>query len=524
LEEGIGMTRFPRSSGVLLHLTSLPGDYGVGDLGDSAYRFVDFLCQAGQQIWQILPLGPTIQCNSPYSCYSAFAGNPLLISPELLTKEDLLGQQDLRSLPQSGFSSQADYEAATKIKRRMLELAYKRFRTSGSCMISDDYEAFCTVQQWWLSDFALFAALLRRFGHDGWSNWDVGLATRDRLTMNRYRKELEYEIQLQQFAQYLFFKQWHQLRDYANRRGIRLFGDMPIFVSHGSADVWANQQLFNLDQHGRPNVVAGVPPDYFSESGQLWGNPLYRWDRLAQSDYRWWIQRIRSAFQLYDMLRIDHFRGFEAYWEVPADARTAVSGRWVKGPGRQLFESVQRVLGQLPIVAEDLGLITDEVHQLREEYDFPGMRVLQFGFDSVEDTFHRPESFPINSVAYTGTHDNETIVGWYQGRQKSKVESTKTDVLDQYLSADTEENSVHWQLITMLLNSASHTAIVPMQDLLGLGNQARMNMPGLAHGNWGWRMHADQMSDQLAQSLRVVTECSSRLQSDEITVSTASSH
>jgi 4-alpha-glucanotransferase len=503
---------FPRSSGILLHVTSLPSEFGIGDMGQGAFRFVDFLVEAGQQIWQMLPLSPTIQCNSPYSSYSAFAGNPLLISPTKLVQDGFLLASDLQELGQLPCQAQVDFEGAAALKQSMLGKAYERFRVSQVCEAFDDFEAYCTTQQWWLNDFALFASLIRQFGNDNWVTWDSGLVQRRPDALAHWRKALERDIEREQFTQYLFSLQWQNLKDYANSRGVRLFGDMPIFVSHGSADVWANQQLFSLDENGQRTVVAGVPPDYFSETGQLWGNPLYRWERLAETNYRWWVQRIRSAFEMYDMLRIDHFRGFEAYWEVAASATTAVNGRWVKGPGAKLFDAIRQQLGELAIVAEDLGLITDEVHQLRDQFEFPGMRVLQFGFDSEKDTFHRPEFFPTNSVAYTGTHDNDTIMGWYQARQQAKIQSNQRDLLDKYLSADTEASSVHWQLINMVMGSASHTAIVPMQDVLGLGNESRMNVPGLAQGNWGWRLQAEQLNEYFAKSMRELTDHSGRLQ------------
>jgi 4-alpha-glucanotransferase len=481
-------------------------------MGDAAYRFVDFLVESGQQIWQLLPLSPTIQCNSPYSSYSAFAGNQLLISPTRLVKDGFLTEGDLVELGELPIRQSVDFESASALKSKMLSIAFERFKNSEACTTIDDWEAFCTTQQWWLNDFALFAALIRHFGNDNWITWEAGLVQRDREVLSQWRRKLEREIEKEQFSQYLFFRQWYQLKEYANVRGVRMFGDMPIFVSHGSADVWANQNLFELDNLGRRTVVAGVPPDYFSETGQLWGNPLYRWDRLAETDYRWWVQRIRAAFEMYDILRIDHFRGFEAYWEVDASAKTAIDGRWVKGPGSKLFNAIRRQLGELAIVAEDLGLITDEVHQLRDEFDFPGMRVLQFGFDSVKDGFHRPENFPANSVAYTGTHDNDTIVGWYLGRKKANLATGNRDLLDKYLSSDTQTSSVHWQLLNMVFNSASHTAIAPMQDILGLGNEARMNLPGEAQGNWGWRLQAEQINETLTTHLRLITEHAGRTQ------------
>lgn len=506
------MTLFPRSSGVLLHITSLPGPYGVGDLGESARRFVDFLAEAGQQVWQVLPLSPTIQCNSPYSSYSAFAGNPLLISPTELVADGFLTQEDLEGIAELPCSPTADFEAAASLKRTFLDLAFERFRHSQACEEIDEFESFCTLQQWWLRDFALFSALIQHYGNDCWDRWDEGLVHRDSESLAQWRQILAPSIEREQFVQYLFFLQWKKLKEYAHARHVRMFGDMPIFVSRGSADVWANQNLFCLNDEGYPTAVAGVPPDYFSEDGQLWGNPLYRWDRIKETGYRWWIQRFRTAFELYDLLRIDHFRGFEAYWEVPAGASTARSGKWVAGPGTDLFNAAKRQLGELAIVAEDLGMITEEVHAMRDALGFPGMRVLQFGFDSVTDSYHRPESYPPNSIAYTGTHDNDTVVGWFQQRRLNSMHSGKRDLLDRYLSADTREDSIHWQLMAMVFNSASHTAIVPMQDVLGLGNSARMNLPGMAQGNWQWRLLPEQLEDSLAAQLRVLTEHSRRLQ------------
>jgi 4-alpha-glucanotransferase len=502
---------FPRSAGVLMHVTSLPSPFGIGDLGESAVRFIDFLVEAGQQIWQVLPLSPTIQCDSPYSSNSAFAGNPLLISPTELVKDGWLTRRELEGFGTLDASSRVDFPSVAAFKHRILTAAFENFRASSVCEQIDDFEAFCTQEQWWLRDFSLFAALIQHYGHDNWRSWDPGLVHREIRALGHWRETLSREIERQQFEQYLFDRQWKRLKEVANQRGIRLFGDMPIFVSLGSADVWAHQDLFYLDRDGKPSVVAGVPPDYFSETGQLWGNPLYRWDRLKETGYQWWIQRIGAAFRRCDLLRIDHFRGFEAYWEVPAEAKTAVNGRWVPGPGAALFEAVQQRLGDLAIVAEDLGMITEEVHRLRDRLGFPGMRVLQFGFDSADDVFHRPESYPENSVAYTGTHDNDTLLGWYQQRQKAKRQTATTDLLDHYLSADTTRDTVHWQLMTMVFNSASHTAIVPMQDVLGLGNESRMNRPGTAHGNWGWRLLPEQLSDQAAAGLRVIAEHSGRL-------------
>ncbi len=516
------MSRFDRASGVLLHITSLPGEFGVGDLGPDAYRFVDFLAAAGQRIWQILPLGPTTRGDSPYSCYSAFAGNPLLISPRLLVRDGLLSDADLQPYVQAaqtpavasgtgnlaaGNFAAADYESARRCKAELLKLAFANFLARSACTQFDEFEAFCTEQRWWLDDFAMFSALMKHFSTDNWCAWESALVSRQPAAMIHWRNELAKPIEFEQFVQFIFRRQWNGLRSYAQAHGVKFFGDMPIFVAHGSSDVWAHQRLFWLEPNGAPQLVAGVPPDYFSKTGQLWGNPLYNWDVLAKTNYGWWTQRFRNAFELYDLLRIDHFRGFEAYWEIPATAKTAVVGRWAPGPGAAPFEAAERVLGELPIVAEDLGMITDAVHVLRDELDFPGMRVLQFGFDSEHDTFHRPEAYPIHSAAYTGTHDNSTILGWYLGRQQDKG----PDILDRYLQDPKQSGMpIHWQLISMVLRSLSELAIIPLQDVLGLDDRARMNVPGQADGNWRWRYCADDLNPDIVDRLRIITLASDR--------------
>ncbi len=497
------MSRFERAAGVLLHITSLPSDFGVGDLGQNALSFVDFLQASGQRIWQILPLGPTTLGDSPYSCYSAFAGNPLLICPRLLVRQGLLSESELAPFVGSQAAAQlADYGAARRCKSQLLERAFQNFLSCTKCEQFDEFESFCTQQKWWLDDFALFSALMKHFQTDEWCRWEPALVLRDRATLAVWREKLAKQIEYEQFVQFVFRQQWNGLKNYAAAKGIKLFGDMPIFVAHGSSDVWANQQLFWLEANGKSKLVAGVPPDYFSETGQLWGNPLYNWDALAATNYQWWTQRFRNAFELYDILRIDHFRGFEAYWEIPATAKTAITGRWAPGPGAAPFRAAERVLGELPIVAEDLGMITDAVHELRDDLEFPGMRVLQFGFDAENDTFHRPESFPLHSAAYTGTHDNSTIMGWYLDRKKSKSE----DILDRYLQDPAQSGMpIHWQLISMILRSRSELAIVPLQDILGLDDRARMNIPGKADGNWLWRFRGQDLTLDIADRLRVIT-------------------
>jgi 4-alpha-glucanotransferase len=503
---------FPRASGILLHVTSLPSEYGIGDLGPDSFRFVDFLQAAGQSIWQILPLGPTLRGNSPYSCYSAFAANPLLISPRRLVDDGWLSEKDLhRGLgtdPASRFSaSEVDYSAVTEFKWALLQRAFDRFDETSEDGQLHELERFCDLHRNWLDDFALFAALMKHFGTDQWCHWKTELVGREPEALASWRERLARQFRFEQFVQFLLFKQWAGLKAYAHQCGVRLFGDMPIFVAHGSADVWAHQDLFWLDQQGQPTVVAGVPPDYFSSTGQLWGNPLYRWDRLKEHDYRWWTQRFRAAFDMFDMLRIDHFRGFEAYWEVPAKAKTAISGKWVKGPGAEPFHYATAEIGDLPIIAEDLGLITEEVHQLRDELGYPGMRVLQFGFDDEQDDYHRPESYPENSVAYTGTHDNQTLISWHRDRKSRK--RSGGDILDRYLAPGSSQ-PVHIQLIELVLNSAAQSVVIPMQDLLGLDNSARMNTPGQAEGNWRWRVTYDQLSSDVQHQLHSLAASADR--------------
>lgn len=505
---------FPRSSGILLHVTSLPGDGGVGDLGRGAYAFLDFLESARQSLWQLLPLGPPAKGNSPYSCYSAFAGNSLLIDVEGLVDLQLVSAEQLAQARHDAADTAeahaanavADFERARRYKMPLIAEAFRCLQASADHPLREPLDRFRSENQSWLADFALFSALATEFGDTDWTRWERNLVCREPSALQRWRDELADEIALIEFTQFLFRMQYDRLKSEANQRGIQLFGDMPIFVARESADVWANQQIFALDESGNPSVVAGVPPDYFSETGQLWGNPLYDWEELRKTDFRWWIDRFRAAFRDFDILRLDHFRGFEAYWEVPADAETAVDGRWVDGPRDGLFAAVGAALGELPIIAEDLGMITDEVHALRDRLGFPGMRVMQFGFDQEHDVFHRPDHFPQHSVAYTGTHDNDTIIGWYNARG-----GDSDPILSRFLQAPEECGlPIHWQLIQLVLNSAADTAIIPMQDLLGLDTNARMNIPGQATGNWTWRCAANAFAPETAQHLAQLTIDSGR--------------
>ncbi|MFP3897842.1 MAG: 4-alpha-glucanotransferase [Dehalococcoidia bacterium] len=482
---------FPRASGILLHPTSLPGGSGIGDLGREAYHFADFLADSGQRLWQVLPLGPTGYGNSPYQCPSVFAGNPLLISLERLVEDGLLKPADLKSGP-SFPEDRVDYDSVTEFKLPLLRKASGAFHKKGAPGERERFEAFCRQHSSWLETYSLFMALKEAQGLAAWNTWEEDIRRRQPQSIRRWRERLGPEIRHHEFHQYQFFKQWSELKRYCNERGIRLIGDLPIFVALESAEVWSHPEMFYLDSGGRPTVVAGVPPDYFSATGQLWGNPLYRWDVIAGDGYTWWIERFRATRALVDIIRLDHFRGFEKYWEVPGTDTTAMNGRWVSGPGIELFRAVQEALGNLPIIAEDLGVITPEVDALRDQLGFPGMRVLQFAFgtDPKADDY-RPHNYPRHCVVYTGTHDNNTTIGWFQGIRaddttQSKEEKRKErEIALKYLGTDGHE--LNWDFIRLAFMSVADTAIVPMQDVLGLGSEARMNCPGTTEGNWRWR-------------------------------------
>ncbi len=493
---------FPRASGILLHPTSLPGPWGIGDLGSAAYQFVDFLTAAGQQLWQILPLGPTGYGDSPYQCFSAFAGNPLLVSFEPLINAGLLNYDEIAAAAQpygaALNSNQIDYGAVMHFKLPLLRESFTRMRAGGAPQLAEQFAAFCSANAGWLDDYALFMAL--KAAHDGasWSNWEPELRTRKAAALRQASKDLAEPIVLQQYLQFLFFAQWTPLKAYANERGITIIGDAPIFVAYDSADVWANPKLFFLDAEGLPTVVAGVPPDYFSATGQLWGNPLYRWDRMADAGYAWWIARLRQTLSTVDILRLDHFRGFEAYWEVPASEATAINGRWVKGPGAALFSGLRDALGDLPIIAEDLGLITPEVDALRAAFDLPGMKVLQFAFGDNATNMYLPHNYEQSTVVYTGTHDNDTTIGWFHTAPQHERENVQ-----RYLGRDGRD--IAWDLIRLAQMSVADMAVFPLQDVLRLDGHARMNTPGRADSNWTWRYTADQLNDGLAFGLRVLT-------------------
>ena len=494
-----------RASGILLHPTSLPGGHGIGDLGDWAFRFADFLADSGQRLWQMLPLGPPAVANSPYKACSSMAGNPLLISLDRLEKEGLLAHTDLEAAPSLPAAS-VDFEAVAGFKWPLLERAANAFFTRKPAALVEEYERFCSGRKFWLDPYAEFAAL--RDGHGGkpWTRWD------------RRRKPDPGRVALHRFVQFAFHRQWQSLKEYCHGRGVRLIGDLPIFVAHDSADVWGNPELFNLDEHGHPQAVAGVPPDYFSATGQLWGNPLYRWDVMERTDYRWWIHRIRSMFEQADWVRIDHFRGFEKFYEIPAGSTTAAHGRWVEGPGDRIFAALAKEFGSLPFIAEDLGFITPEVLALRDRWGFPGMRVLQFAFgdDSLRDPF-RPCNYVRNCVAYTGTHDNDTTVGWFRAVQapsqtSEEMRAERARAL-RYLKSDGAE--IHWDFIRAVVASIADFAIYPLQDVLGLDSEARMNLPSRAENNWHWRFLPEQLEPELGARLRELSRQYGRCQDQE---------
>jgi 4-alpha-glucanotransferase len=487
-----------RTSGILLHPTSLPARWGVGDLGAAAYAFVDFLHAAAQQRWQVMPLGPTGYGDSPYQSFSSFAGNPLLVSPELLMADGLLADEDLADAP--GFPADAvDYGAVIPFKQTLLRRSFARFMSSASDEQRRELTAFREERAIWLDDYALFMALKQSHGGAGWAEWEPEIARHEPEAVRRAAADLAEEVTFQAYAQFQFFRQWERLRQYANQRGVKIIGDIPIFVAYDSADVWGNRELFHIDEQNRPTVVAGVPPDYFSETGQLWGNPLYRWDALAQQGYRWWIERLRAVFALVDIVRLDHFRGFAAFWEVPAADETAINGRWVEGPGGALFEAARAALGELPIIAEDLGVITPDVEALRDSCGFPGMKVLQFAFGGTAESPYLPHNYERRSVVYSGTHDNDTTLGWWHA-----LDEAARSHVQLYLGRSGED--ISWDLIRTAFASVSDTAIVPLQDVLSLGSEARMNLPGRPYGNWSWRYADGALEPSVAERLRLLTE------------------
>jgi len=495
--------KFPRESGVLLHPTSLPGPHGIGDLGENAFRFVDWLERAGQRLWQVMPLNPTEFGDSPYSSPSAFAGNPVLISLSWLAGEGLLTPEDLATVPDFP-DHKVDFQAVVPFKTRMLHLAFDRFRNGAAVAQDSEFERFCADQAHWLNDYALFVATKEAHGGVSWRDWEDPIRMRDPKAIREWTQRLGTDIRYHKFVQFHFSRQWDQLRAYANQRGIRIVGDVPIFVADDSCDVWTNRELFKFDAEGNAVEVAGVPPDPFSETGQIWGNPVFNWPEMKKDEYRWWRSRTRELLRMVDVIRIDHFRGFAAAWVVPADAETAALGHWELAPGGEVFAAIRRDLGEVPIIVEDLGVITPDVIALREILGFPGMNVLQFAFDGRPDNVYLPHNYVRNSVVYTATHDNQTSLSWFWSQSDADRQAVQA-----YLGVSGDD--ITWDLIRAALASVANMAILSIQDILRLDDSARMNVPGQAVGNWSWRYLPSQLDPSLADGLRLLTTTYGRI-------------
>ena len=484
-----------RKSGILMHITSLPSPYGIGNMGRAAYEFVDFLHKAGQSYWQVLPLNPTGYGDSPYQAFSTFAGNHYLIDLDSLIQEGLLRREEVDAVQWSRDENRVDYGCLYENRTRVLHLAYERFVPDGA------YHCFLEKNADWLDDYALFMSLKERYHGDVWQKWSVSLMLRVPAMLDGCKEEMAESVGFHRFLQFKFFQQWTALHTYANQKGIRIIGDVPIYVPLDSVDVWSNPELFQLDGSGNPTAVAGCPPDSFTADGQLWGNPLYNWERMQENGYVWWIRRLSAASKMYDAVRLDHFRGFESYWAVPAGDKTAAGGAWRKGPGIEYVRAIQAALPELEFIAEDLGFVTPAVRQLLVDSGYPGMKVLQFAFDSREDSDYLPHTYPKNSVCYTGTHDNQTLVQWLQEAAPEDVAFAK-----KYLGLNQEEGFV-WGMIRGSMGSASKLCVIQMQDYLELGAFARMNFPGmLSSNNWSWRANKGFMTEELAQRIYDITK------------------
>lgn len=502
-------------SGVLMHITSLPSRFGIGDLGPDAYRFADFLAASGQSVWQVLPLVPVGYGYSPYASPSTFAGNTDLISPAILRDQGFLDEDELLDLPPFP-DDYVDFQAVTPFKRRLLRQAFTAFESGRGTIARDVFDRWCETHARWLEDYALFLALKMVNNDVAWMDWEPSLAQRYPEAVAEAAITHAREIEFQKFAQFVFNAQWLDLKEYCNARSIQILGDLPIYVAQDSADVWSNPDLFHLDRNGRATAVSGVPPDYFSETGQLWGNPIYRWERLEETDFAWWIERMDRILDLVDIIRLDHFRGFEAYWQVPAGETTAINGEWMPGPGKALFEALHDALGELPIVAENLGVITDGVTDLMQSYHFPGMAIFQFAFDSDMSNEFLPHNYARGIVAYTGTHDNDTFLGWLTDTVSTQdaetIEKARSFCREYLKMAGRPDSELTWAAITSLMNSEAGLVVTPMQDLLSLGSEARMNTPGtVGNGNWVWRLRSGCLTDELALRLLELTSDSRRM-------------
>lgn len=525
-----------RRSGVLLHPVSLPGRYGIGDLGKSCKDFIDFLVKAEQKLWQILPLGHTGFGDSPYQSFSTFAGNPLLISPETLVCKGYISQDELNGIPLFPMHS-IDYGSVVEFKISLLKKAYDGFKEKSDRKLKTKFTQFCNKNKEWLDDYALFISIknyyieerkmkfepkelkayrrtnLKTMGENGvldcfygacFNSWEKDISMHEPEAVKKWTKKLAKEVEFYKFCQFEFFEQWAEIKEYANENGIKIIGDIPIFVAADSADVWSRRELFKMNAKGYPKEVAGVPPDYFSETGQLWGNPLYDWEYHKETGYEWWVKRIKAMFNIVDILRIDHFRAFESYWAIPYGSETAVNGKWKKGPNRELFDKVREQLGDLPIIAEDLGILNDEVHKLRNDLGFPGMKILQFAFGDTPKNEYLPHNYiDSNCIVYTGTHDNDTTLGWY-----NSMDMKTKDYFRRYLNISGEDAA--WDMIRLAFMSSANTAIIPMQDLLNLGTEARMNTPGVSDGNWQFRYSEDMLTNEVAEGLAYLTKLYNR--------------
>ncbi len=489
-----------RSSGILLHPTSLPGNYGIGSLGEEARNFISYLAKSGQKLWQVLPMGHTGYGDSPYQCFSIYAGNPILIDLDTLKDEGLLKSEDLahsHNFPKD----KVDYGLVINFKHDLLKIAFMRFKSKPE--LHDDFHQFIEKNSHWLNDYALFVALKENFKGQPWWDWPEEFMFRHDEAIETFITNSADVIDFYKFCQYYFYKQWFAIKQFANSKDISIVGDIPLYVAHDSADVWGNHKVFQFDENRQPQKVAGVPPDYFSETGQLWGNPLYDWDYMKNNGFKWWINRVKVTLELYDIVRIDHFRGFEAYWAVPFGDETAINGEWEKAPGQELFKAIRNELGELPIIAEDLGIITPEVEELRDGFGFPGMKILQFAFHSDEGSGYLPHNYERNFVVYTGTHDNDTLKGWYDTLE----DPIKEKILDY---TDCDDEHIIRKMIRLAWASVAKMAIIPMQDLLELGSEGRMNIPGIASGNWQWRFTKDQLTTEKAEWLNQISKLYNR--------------